>query len=138
MRTWLDADTIGPLANYLTETVSWSGASDSILKLTISKEKETHRSIFQDNYGPATNWHHAYMGNLNEEDERASNLDPTLGHPVLMITASRDIVATAAMMERGIRKFSKDVRVKELDTGHWVQLEGRDDVNKYLEEFYSN
>jgi soluble epoxide hydrolase/lipid-phosphate phosphatase len=77
------------------------------------------------------------MGNLNEEDERANNLALTLEHPVLMIKASRDIVATAAMMERGIRQFANDVRLKELDTGHWVQLEAREEINKHLEEFFS-
>ena len=55
---------------------------------------------------------------------------------MLLITASRDIVATAAVMEKGIRMFAEDVRVKELNTGHWLQLEGKDDVNKILEEFF--
>jgi soluble epoxide hydrolase / lipid-phosphate phosphatase len=65
-----------------------------------------------------------------------ANIDPKLDLPVLLITASRDIVATAAVMEKGIRMFAEDVRVKELNTGHWLQLEGKDDVNKILEEFF--
>jgi pimeloyl-ACP methyl ester carboxylesterase len=77
------------------------------------------------------------MGNMNEEDEKFANLDPKLDLPVLMITANRDIVATAEMMEKGIRQFADDMRVKKLDTGHWVQLEARDEVNKILEEFFS-
>ena len=77
------------------------------------------------------------MGNMNEEDEKLANLDPKLDLPVLMITANQDIVATAEMMEKGIRNFADNVRVKELDTGHWVQLEAREEVNKYLQEFFS-
>lgn len=41
-------------------------------------------------------------------------------------------------MEARVRQFADDVRVKELDTGHWVQLEAKDEVNLYLEQFFSD
>jgi len=83
-------------------------------------------------------WFYAYIRNLNEEDEKLANIDPKLDRPVLLITANRDIVATVAAMEKGVRIFAEDVKVKELHTGHWLQLEGKDDVNKILEEFFSD
>jgi soluble epoxide hydrolase / lipid-phosphate phosphatase len=102
-----------------------------------AQEQETHRSIFKDNYSAALKWFYAYIRNLNEEDEKLANIDPKLDLPVLLITANRDIVATAAVMEKGMRTFAEDVRVKELNTGHWLQLEAREEVNKILEGFFS-
>jgi soluble epoxide hydrolase/lipid-phosphate phosphatase len=67
----------------------------------------------------------------------SASLGPNLELPVLLITANRDMVATAAVMEKGMRQFAEDLRVKELDSGHWVQLEFKDEVNKALEDFIS-
>jgi hypothetical protein len=47
------------------------------------------------------------------------------------------MVATAAVMEKGMRQFTENLQVKELDSGHWVQLEFRDEVNKALGDFIS-
>jgi len=33
-------------------------------------------------------------------------------------------------MEKGILVFAEDVKVKDLNTIHWLQLEGRADVNQ--------
>jgi soluble epoxide hydrolase/lipid-phosphate phosphatase len=101
-----------------------------------TQERETHRNIFKDEYGPALKWFYAYIRNLNEEDEKLANINPKFDLPVLLITANRDIVTIAAGMEKGTRMFAEDVRVKELNTGHWLQLEGKCDVNKILEEFF--
>jgi predicted alpha/beta-fold hydrolase len=66
-----------------------------------------------------------YIKNLNEEDEMSANIDPNIELPVLLITANRDMVATAAVMEKEIRQFAEEVLVEELDSGHWCSLNSR-------------
>lgn len=40
-------------------------------------------------------------------------------------------------MEGQVRAFSQDVRVKTAKTeGHWVQIESRDEVNAWLQDFF--
>ena len=75
---------------------------------------------------------------MNEEDGKGGNLKLRLELPVLTITAKRDIVSAAKIMKARIWQFADNVRVKELNTGHWVQLEVKDEVNSYLEQFFSN
>lgn len=43
--------------------------------LTEFKEKEIHDQIFGRDYTAPSNWYHAYMGNMNEEDEKGGNLN---------------------------------------------------------------
>jgi len=72
---------------------------------------------------------YAYMQHFNEEDEKLANVDPNLLLPVLLITANRDIVGNGAfVIEKGMRMFAEDVWLKILNTGHWLQLEARDEV----------
>lgn len=41
-------------------------------------------------------------------------------------------------MEGSLRPFAQDIRFKTASTeGHWVQIESRDQVNAWLEEFLS-
>jgi soluble epoxide hydrolase / lipid-phosphate phosphatase len=128
---------VGPAASYLTPNVSPSAVMCDT-RSHKHQEKETHRQIFQDDYTAPSKWYHAYMGNINAEDEESGDFKARLELPVLMITAKRDIVATAKIMEAGIRQFASDVQVKELDTGHWVQLEARHEVNLSLDRFFAD
>ncbi|KIY00265.1 uncharacterized protein Z520_03950 [Fonsecaea multimorphosa CBS 102226] len=120
LRAWLTTNQIGPLADYITQ-----------------EGKIRHREIFQDNYGPATNWYRAFMANLNQKDEKETVVDPHLRHPVVLITASRDPVAIPAMMESWTRPFAKDLRIHSVDAGHWVQIETKNEVNRILQDFFS-
>ena len=35
-----------------------------------------------------------------------------------------------------MRPWAENMRVKELDSAHWVQLERREEVNRALQEFF--
>jgi pimeloyl-ACP methyl ester carboxylesterase len=83
-------------------------------------------------------WFKAYIENINDEDEKAGDVKTRLELPVLLITANKDIVASAQIMEAGIRQFADDVRVEEVNTGHWVHLEAKNEVNAYLEAFFTD
>lgn len=86
-------------------------------------------------YEKALNWYRALARNVNQEDELQAQLDPKLHQPVLMVTEKPSAVSMPGFAEQ-IRQFADDVTMKEVRTsGHWVQLEARDEVNGILEEF---
>ena len=67
----------------------------------------------------------------------SANIDPNIELPVLLITENRDVVAAAAVMEKGIRQFAEDVLAEESDGGHGLQFEFKDEANKVWEDFIS-
>jgi pimeloyl-ACP methyl ester carboxylesterase len=104
-------------------------------------EDSTHNQILsQGGYRGPTNWYRAFVGNLNEDDEKAAmeagTLDPQIKCPVLAIESAPGRASIPGFMEENIRPFAKDVRFKAVPTeGHWVQIESRDEVNAWVEEF---
>jgi soluble epoxide hydrolase / lipid-phosphate phosphatase len=94
-----------------------------------------HRRIMKDEYGPATNWYRCAMQDLNLKDEEEAKLDPKLEGPVLMIVAKGDplsnVIAINAMKDN-----VESLKIVEFNSGHWVQIEKREEVNATLEEFF--
>lgn len=86
----------------------------------------------RNDYGPAMNWYRAGIANLNFEDEKSANLDPKLHGPVMMIIAARDALNSGV---QEMKALVDDLRVETLRTGHWVQLEIPDEVNRLLGDF---
>jgi pimeloyl-ACP methyl ester carboxylesterase len=131
LEKWLAADTRLP-------------QSSSILS---EAETSIHNQIFslhdQDGggYRGPTNWYRALVGNINEADEQAAIqagvLDPQIKCPVLAIDSAPSPASLPGFMEGSLGAFAKDVRFKKAKTeGHWVQVESRDEVNEWLEEFF--
>lgn len=93
----------------------------------------------RDDFGPAMNWYRATIWGLNKDDEQAAldagQIDKKLHMPVFMIAASRDPIAGGATAVDGMRAVVDNMKVETLPTGHWMQLEKADEVNKMLEEF---
>ena len=56
--------------------------------------------------------------------------------PALFIACAKDYVGVSWMQEQNMRPWAKDMRVKELDSAHWVQLEKREEVNRALQDFF--
>lgn len=107
----------------------------------ISKEEvETHKKILDPKdggYAPPLNWYMAQMADLNDEDE--SSVAPERWHiqqPTLLITCSLDPIANASMQEQGMRPFVRNLKVEKMESGHWVQLEKREEVNQTLKVFF--
>lgn len=77
------------------------------------------------------------MAHLNDDDEAAVPEERKfIEQPTLLVTCSKDVIALPAMMEGMTRKWAKDLRVENLDTGHWVYLEKPDEVNTILKRFF--
>jgi len=102
-------------------------------------DKATYHKTMRDDFGPAMNWYRAAIRGLNKEDEQtalaAGEIDAKLHLPVLMISAARDPIAGGARAVEGMRAVVDNLKVETLPTGHWVQLEKADEVNRLLEDF---
>ncbi|KAL2860944.1 alpha/beta fold hydrolase [Aspergillus lucknowensis] len=119
MEAWLLQDRMGPAATYITET-----------------ERQIHQDIMRNDYGPALKWYHALVGNINEQDEIQENLDPNLSMPVLIVCPQLTKLELPGV-EKQMKQVASDVTFRRVNTsGHWVQLEARDEVNALLKEFF--
>ena len=79
------------------------------------------------------------LSNVNLSDDAtipAKNYH--ISKPALFIACKKDYVAVPTLQEKGMRPWVKDMRVKELDSAHWVQLQRREEVNRALQEFFDD
>lgn len=119
MESWLRADRQGAMAPYITDN-----------------ERVIHQKIMQGNHGPALKWYRVLVNNLNRQDEVESRISPEISCPVLMLFPAQiaDQFSAANNTSSG---FADDLSVKGVSTsGHWLQLEARDEVNAILKEFF--
>jgi len=93
----------------------------------------------KDDFGPAMNWYRMAIWGLSVDEEKAAlasgQMDGKLHMPVLMLSASRDPLASVTKAVENMEKVAADLRTESLPTGHWVQLEEAEKVNGILEEF---
>lgn len=121
MEAFISKDTQAPLAAYVTE-----------------EEKKRHLEIFNGQWQAPMNWYRAgLVWNLWEDEEKeaiANGLDVKLNMPVLVVLEPAEM---AFLQEKNQRELCTDWRVRGTDGGgHWVQLEKKDQVNGWLEEFF--
>lgn len=117
---WVSSDHMAPLASFITE-----------------EERDMHHRIFQGDYEAPLRWYKSSMlGNCDEEEEKeaiAGGMSVKVDIPVLVIVEKGE--KGEMMDEGGLKELCQDVRVvRTSTTNHWVQLECRDEVNKFLRE----
>ena len=104
-----------------------------------AEEYELHDKIFaaeSGGYGPPLNWYKAQIANLNTPDEDSLTTEEKHIHgPTLLVICTLDYVGVPVIQEQNTREWVPNLQVKELATGHWVQLEKPDEVNKILKDF---
>ena len=122
-RQWFEEGRVGPLAPWLS-----------------SEEVQTHSKIFapeNGGYGPPLNWYKAQIRLFNDADEASLPAERSfIEEPTLLVTCSKDPVGAPAVAEAATRPFVKNLQVKQIDTGHWLQLEKPDEVNQMLKDFF--
>ena len=121
-KTWLLANKMSPLPPWLPK-----------------QEHEIHNKIISHNGGYAgpVNWYVAAVNNVNSADEAkipASAIQ--IQSPVLLITALGDAIGIPPLAINGTVPYAKNIRIKPIDSGHFVQVEKSALVNEYLEEFF--
>lgn len=116
-----------------------SGTTQPLASWITTEEISVYNEIFapeNGGYGPPLNWYKAQIANLNAADEaEGSEESYHIKVPALLVTCARDYIAVPKMQEGLMRPWVKDLVVKEMDSGHFVQAEKADEVNKTLEEF---
>ncbi|KAJ5183872.1 hypothetical protein N7492_001488 [Penicillium capsulatum] len=118
VESWLQADRQGEKAPFITD-----------------EERAIHHAIMRGQHGPALMWYRMLAWNLNEKDEVDANLSPKIACPVLMVFSA----PTASQFPTGVQSndFADDLTVRGVSTsGHWLQLEARDEVNTILKGFF--
>lgn len=99
------------------------------------EERAVHQEIMQDQHGAALNWYRVLAWNLNEKDEIEANIPARIACPVLMVFPEH----LAGQFSAGSQSndIADDLTVKGVSTsGHWLQLETRDEVNTILKDFF--
>ena len=121
-RSWFEEGKVGPIASWLSH-----------------EEVETHHQLFaaeNGGYGPGLNWYKCQMGNLNSEDEASiPEKRNSIEQPTLLLTCRDDPVGVPVLQEAGTKPFVRNLKIKQVDTGHWLQLERPDEVNNILIDF---
>lgn len=56
--------------------------------------------------------------------------------PVLLITASNDPVGTPGLAEGSTRPYAPDLRVHQIESGHFLMLEKAEEVNEAMRVFF--
>jgi soluble epoxide hydrolase/lipid-phosphate phosphatase len=91
----------------------------------------------KDDYGPAMNWYRCAMQNLNFKDEDDAGLNPNLDGQVLMIVAKGDTLSND-MVINAMKEFVVNLKIVEIKSGHWVQVEKPDEVNTALKGHFES
>jgi len=134
---------IGALNNFLgadrrTKVGEWVG--------DVREEARWHHAMFGDDYERPLRWYHRGINNLGEEEEREllkrGEAGEKIGKETLMITGTKDRVCDAgkARMVMGafVENPKEKLKVVDLDAGHWVMLEKKEEMNRALEAFLEN
>jgi soluble epoxide hydrolase / lipid-phosphate phosphatase len=95
------------------------------------QEKAMHKEIFHDGYDGALDWYRAGTQRVNDEDEQEPGLDPRVRVPVLSILAKKDVVV-APGTDQMMKMLISELDTVEVDSGHWVQLDKRNEFNEII------
>lgn len=125
LKGWILSDSLTHVARYVSE-----------------EEKEHHRKVFEEGYDASVCWYKRAIRNLGVEEEqeklKKGEIRSKIGKETLMVTGLKDVVCRAEIarvrmkgsVERGMLK------VVDVDAGHWIMLEKKEETNRILEEFF--
>lgn len=117
LKAWIQAGKEAPLAPYITEEEK-KIQSEALLKGGMA--------------GPVC-WYKAMTSGISIDDDKSVPVDKYEIHkPVFFGAAQQDYVALAATGKQSVTQLCKSVTIREFDTGHWVMLEAKDEVNQEL------
>ncbi|KAJ5192615.1 hypothetical protein N7449_008757 [Penicillium cf. viridicatum] len=81
-------------------------------------------------------WYKAFMRDVNKVDEDAiQSLSAAIQQPVLLILADRNPVGIPSLQLNGTVPYAADLRVRSVNSGHFLEVEAPQEVNRYLDSF---
>ncbi|KAE8158538.1 putative epoxide hydrolase [Aspergillus tamarii] len=100
-------------------------------------EYTIHDRIFsKGGYAGPMSWYKAAIAGVDAEDDAAIPKEDRLCPvPNLFLAAKQDYVCRADLQSISSREVAPNGTIEEVDTGHWVQLEEPELVNRLLVEF---
>ncbi|KAI9001416.1 alpha/beta-hydrolase [Trametes punicea] len=117
LKAWLLADKQAPLASFITP-----------------EEKSRMLNEWRKTgLGSTLNWYKVMAtGLMSKDDEAVDKEKLALPHPVYFAACKHDHICLAEPSAKIVRDFCPEATVEMFDTGHWVQLEAPDKLNKSL------
>lgn len=91
----------------------------------------------KDDYHAPMNWYRAAIQNVSLEDEKTENLDPNLNARTVMVVANLDSLHNDMALEN-MKSYASEMSIVRINSGHWVQIEKKDDVNAALGAFFES
>lgn len=77
------------------------------------------------------------MTDINAADEALIPLSAKeIELPVLLITATKDPIGIPVNAINGTQPYAKNYRLRQIESGHFVQIESSEETNEALEEFF--
>lgn len=109
----------------------------------VGEEKRLHHEMFGDDYSAPLTWYRRGIESLGREEEvellKRGEVREKIGKETLMITGTEDRVCNAAhgraVMTAFVENPQRNLQVVDLEAGHWVMLERKDEMNRSLENF---
>ena len=104
-------------------------------------DKEFHHQMFGDDYEAPTKWYSRGILSLGAKNEkellRKGLIMERLRKETLMVTGTRDAVCGAARARESMNASVQRglLKVVDLDAGHWIMLERKEETNRVLEQF---
>lgn len=125
LKEWLLSGSLTHVAGYITE-----------------EDKEHHRKVFEDGYDACVCWYKRGIRNLGVEEEqeklKKGEIRNKIGKETLMITGLKDVVCGAERARVGMEGSVERgmLKVVDVDAGHWIMLEQKQETNRILGEFF--
>ncbi|CCL99356.1 uncharacterized protein FIBRA_01374 [Fibroporia radiculosa] len=121
-KEWLLAEKVAPPPSYLTE------------KAEVMTSKFADEGI-----AGGLNWYKVFLKGIAAEDDKRGHLIieiPETNHvvqqPVFYGGGKSDYATLPAIAYESLKKYCPNITIKEFDTGHWIQLQAPDEVNREL------
>ncbi|KAM5358993.1 hypothetical protein ACJZ2D_014818 [Fusarium nematophilum] len=80
-------------------------------------------------------WYKAMMKGINNPDITDQNASGAISQPLLLVLAERDPVAIPSLQLNDTLPYASNIRVRSVNTGHFIQAETPHEVNKHLDLF---
>jgi soluble epoxide hydrolase/lipid-phosphate phosphatase len=125
------------LENFIT-----SNSTTPLASFITPEDKVHHHAVFGDDYSASLNWYRRGITNLGVEEEakllKEGKIKEKIGQETLMIAGLKDAVSDAQRARvamTGCVEKGK-LAVMDIDAGHWIMIEKKDETNKVLQGFF--